>query len=85
MSWSRVNAQKGKQQPVSPSQTQGRTREAGRVKEFPAGNLATSRSRMAFLRSLCTIPKFRSMVDFIPPMVRIFFLLKMFIIFNIGI
>jgi hypothetical protein len=56
---------------VSPSQPGRRSREAGRVKEFPAGNLASSGSRMAFLKSLCGLPKFRLMVDFVQLMVRI--------------
>lgn len=58
-------------EPVSPPKPQGKVRESGRVKEFPAGNLATSGSRMAFLRSLCSLPKFRSMVNLILPMVRL--------------
>ena len=45
--------------------------ELSRVKEFPAGNVATSFARTAFLRSLCKIPKFREMVDMVPTLVRI--------------
>ena len=40
-----------------------------RVKEFPSGNVATSFSRIAFLRSLCNSPNFNLMVDLIQPVV----------------
>lgn len=55
--------------PVSPSQHQVRAREAARVKDFPGGNIATSASRMAFLRRLCTMPKFLEMVDLVQAVV----------------
>lgn len=42
----------------------------GRVKAFPAGNVATSSSRTAFLRSLCSLPKFSTLADFIQPVVK---------------
>jgi len=71
-SLSRVIHQKAKQ-PVSPSQSRSR------VKEFPAGNLATSSSRMAFLRSLCHLPKFMAMVDMILPIVRVSFFVGFFL------
>lgn len=45
---------------------QGRARDHTRVKEFPAGNVTTSSSRISFLQSLCRIPKFRSLVDLVP-------------------
>lgn len=44
-------------------------RESTRVKEYPAGNVATSSSRMAFLKSLCSEPQFRSLVDLVPTVV----------------
>jgi hypothetical protein len=40
-------------------------RENKRVKDFPAGNVTTSGSRIAFLKTLCKIPKFLSMVDLV--------------------
>jgi hypothetical protein len=40
------------------------------VKAFPAGNVTTSFSRTAFLRSLCSLPKFSTLVDFIQPVVK---------------
>jgi hypothetical protein len=43
-----------------------------RVKDFPAGNKATSKSRITFLKSLCGLPKFKALVDLVPPMVRMF-------------
>ena len=43
-----------------------------RVKEFPSGNVATSFSRIAFLRSLCKSPNFNLMVDLIQPVVCLF-------------
>lgn len=55
--------------PVSP-QPQVKAREASRVKEYPAGNLATSASRIAFLRSLCSLPKFLALVDVVAKVVR---------------
>jgi len=54
---------KSKEAMPLPSQHQGRVREHSRVKEFPAGNATTSASRIAFLQSLCAIPKFLSLVD----------------------
>jgi hypothetical protein len=51
-------------------QHQGRGRENTRVKEFPAGNVTTSASRIAFLQSLCRIPKFLSLVDLVLAVVR---------------
>jgi hypothetical protein len=36
-----------------------------RVKDFPAGNVATSHSRMAFLRSLCPLKNFQKMVKMV--------------------
>lgn len=45
------------------------TRDNSRVKEFPAGNVATSSARIAFLKTLCKIPKFCEMVDLVPAMV----------------
>jgi hypothetical protein len=47
-----------------------RVRGAGRVKAFPAGNTATSASRIAFLNSLCSLPTFRALVDLVQPVVR---------------
>ena len=69
---------------VSPSQPGRRSREAGRVKEFPAGNVASSGSRMAFLKSLCSLPKYRLMVDLIQLMVRVFFF-ECFLYLTLGI
>jgi hypothetical protein len=54
--------------PVSPL-PQVRNREAGRVKDFPGGNVATSASRIAFLKSLCTLPKYLHLVDFVQAVV----------------
>jgi hypothetical protein len=51
------------------------------VKDFPAGNSSSSTSRMAFLRSLCSLPKFKSMVDLIQPMVSIL-LFQCFLLIN---
>ena len=42
------------------------------VKDFPAGNKATSKSRIAFLKSLCGVPKFKALVDLVLSMVRMF-------------
>ena len=39
------------------------------VKEFPSGNVVTSFSRIAFLRSLCKSRNFNLMVDLIQPVV----------------
>lgn len=58
--------------PVSSLPAQGRVREASRVKEFPAGNIATSASRIAFLNSLCGLPKFRALLDLVQQVVRAF-------------
>ena len=49
-----------------------KVQETTRVKEFPAGNVATSLSRMSFLRSLCKLDKFSSLVDLVPIMVQFF-------------
>jgi len=49
---------------------QGRGREASRVREFPAGNKATSSSRIAFLNRLCGLSKYTAMVDLVPILVR---------------
>jgi hypothetical protein len=54
----------------SPAQQQARGRESTRVKEFPSGNITTSSSRISFLRSLCNIPQFLSLVDLVPALVR---------------
>jgi hypothetical protein len=54
--------------PVSP-QPQVRSREVGRVKDFPGGNIATSASRIAFLQSLCPLPKYLDLVDLVLPVV----------------
>jgi hypothetical protein len=53
----------------SPVQQQVRGRESTRVKEFPAGNIATSASRISFLQSLCNIPQYLSLVDLVPALV----------------
>jgi hypothetical protein len=45
-------------------------RDSTRVKEHPAGNVATSASRKAFLQSLCACPEFLTLVDMIPAVVR---------------
>jgi hypothetical protein len=50
-----------------------KVRDLSRVKDYPAGNLSTSSSRMAFLQSLCKLPKFSSLVDLVAAVVRIFF------------
>ena len=50
----------------------GGTRENSRMKEFPAGNIATSSSRIAFLKSLCNLPKFQEMVDLVLIMVSLY-------------
>jgi hypothetical protein len=55
--------------PASPAHRQGRGRESTRVKEFPAGNITTSASRISFLQSLCNIPKFLKLVDLVPAVV----------------
>ena len=56
-----------KVQPVSSVEHQGRSE--GRFKEFPAANVTTSSSRIAFLQRLCKIPKFLSLVDHVPRVV----------------
>ena len=48
-------------------------RENTRIKDFPAGNITTSGSRIAFLKTLCKMPKFLSMVDLVPAVVGLFF------------
>ena len=55
--------------PASPANRHGRGRESARVKEFPAGNITTSASRISFLQSLCNIPKFLTLVDLVPAVV----------------
>ena len=62
---------KGKD-PVSTPKAQGRVRDVSRVKDFPAGNVATSTSRIAFLNSLCKLPKFKVLLDLVPAVVRVF-------------
>ena len=59
--------------PMSPPQPQVRARELGRVKDFPGGNLATSASRIAFLQSLCKLPKYLHLVNLVEPSVGAFF------------
>jgi len=49
--------------------TPARVREHARVKVFPAGNVTTSGSRIAFLQSLCKLPKFLTLVDLVPTVV----------------
>jgi hypothetical protein len=49
-----------------------RAQKAPRVKEFPAGNVATSASRIRFLESLCQFPKFLSLLDLLPALVSTF-------------
>jgi hypothetical protein len=51
--------------PVSPPHPPMRSRDAGRVKDFPAGNIATSSSRIAFLKSLCNLPKYLDLVQLV--------------------
>ena len=59
--------------PKSPAKPQvTRSRDLPRIKEFPAGNMATSTSRIAFLKSLCQVPKYR-LLDFVPSLVCFFF------------
>ena len=55
--------------PVSPV----RAREVGRIKDFPGGNVATSASRIAFLQSLCRLPKYLHLVDLVEAVVGAFF------------
>ena len=50
-------------------------REVTMVKEFPAGNAATSTSRIAFLHSLCKLPHFVLLLDLVPSVVRNFLLM----------
>lgn len=57
---------------VSTPEAQVRVREVKRVKEFPAGNTVTSSSRIAFLNSLCSLPKFKALLDLVPAVVRVF-------------
>jgi hypothetical protein len=64
---------KGKN-PVSTPEPPARVRGAGRVKEFPAGNTATSTSRISFLNSLCSLPTFRALVEMVQLVVRTFFI-----------
>ena len=49
-------------------------REVTRVKEFPAGNAATSALRIAFLHSLCKLPHFVLLLDLVPSVVHNFLL-----------
>jgi len=57
---------------------EARSRGNTRVKEFPAGNVATSSSRIAFLKSLCKVPKFQSLVDLVPILVCLSLFSKFF-------
>ena len=59
--------------PMSPPEPQVRTQEAGRVKDFPGGNVTMSASRIAFLRSLCQVPKYLHLVDLVDAVVGAFF------------
>jgi len=59
-------SKKGDDMGESPSKP---TRVGNRLKDFPAGNASTSASRMAFLKSLCKVPKFCSLVDLVPTVV----------------
>jgi hypothetical protein len=43
-----------------------------RVKEHPGGNVATSSSRMAFLKRLCPLKKYGDLVDLVQQVVRNF-------------
>lgn len=52
----------------TPPQT--RVDKANNVAEFPAGNTATSASRIAFLNSLCRLPNYSGMVDLVHAVVR---------------
>ena len=61
----------GKALPSSSDNHQGRGRENTRVKEFPAGNVTTSSSRISFLQSLCKVPKYLSLVDLVPILVSL--------------
>ena len=51
--------------PAASAEHQGRARAKTRVKEFPARNVVTSSSRITFLQSLCKMPKFLSLVEFV--------------------
>ena len=68
---SKNTKRKGTIAPPSPSQAQIRTRDASRVKDYPAGNVATSAAQIGFLRRLCGLSKFGSMVDYVQTVVRI--------------
>ena len=50
------------------------SREVARVKEFPAGNAATSASRITFLHSLCKLPKFVLLLNLVQSVVHNFLL-----------
>ena len=67
---------KKEDQQVSPSKRKrvGGDQEKSRMKEFLAGNIATSSSRIAFLESLCNLPKFQEMVDLVLIMVSLYIL-----------
>ena len=56
--------------PVSTPEPLARVRGAGRVREFLAGNTATSSARITFLKSLCSLPTFRALVDLVQLVVR---------------
>jgi len=45
-----------------------------RGKDYPAGNLSTSSSRIAFLRSLCNLDKFGYLVDLVELLVGLMFI-----------
>lgn len=57
-------------------------RENSRMKESPAGNIATSSVRIAFLQSFCNLPKFQEMVDLVPMVVSLY-LFRTLVIFKI--
>lgn len=54
---------------ASSLQPQRTSREASRVKDFPAGNVTTSASRVAFLRSLCRSEKFGELIELVQAVV----------------
>lgn len=63
----------GSKQIKSTPMPQVRAREVGRVKNFPGGNAATSASRIAFLKSLCRLPRYLDLVNLVQAVVRAFF------------
>jgi hypothetical protein len=58
---------KTKEPPAAPANQAKRT-----VKEYPSGNTATSASRIAFLRSLCSLDRFGIFVNFVQKVVSKF-------------